>query len=725
MATLVLTAVGTLVGGPIGGAIGALAGRAIDGAVIAGGRREGPRLKDLAITTSSYGNPIPRHHGRMRAAGTIIWATELVEHKEKSGGGKGKPKTTSYSYTTSFAVALASRPIVGIGRIWADGGLLRGAAGDLKVGGSLRVHTGHGDQAPDSLLASAEAQCPAYRGLAYAVFEDLALADFGNRIPALTFEVVADEGSISLVELLGPDAAAKSEMQLQGLAGYSNEGGPLLGTLETIDSVYPLACDAGGAALTIASAEDAEAAPILLPDSAAGWEPGDFGEAAGRNRRREGEEPQRPEALRYYDTGRDFQPGLQRTAGRPHPGRVRTIEFPGALPADGARALANAAAQRAGWRRETLLWRVAELNPAIAPGSLVRAPGIAGSWQVAGWEWRERGLELELVRRPPVAAAAPAGDVGQPWIPPDLVPWRTRLRAFGLPWDGYGDGDTPKLFAAASAGGSAWGGAALYVDRGGELVRLGETGRTRSTVGATLVPLSGSPALVLERHAALEVELAADDMSLASAGPAALATGANRLLVGDEVLQFARAEQVGERLWRLSGLLRGRGGTEAAAVRGHDAGASIVLIDDSLVPLDPALVPAAETTGIAAIGFGDEAPVTAPLTNPGAGRKPLCPVHPRAAQTAEGLELGWTRRARGAWDWPDEVETPLVEQGEAYRVGCGPVDAPFAVWSLGEPRLVLDGTAVAALAAAHPGSDLWVRQVGSFAQSDPLLLTTL
>src|SRR6476469_381899 len=126
MATLLLTAVGTAIGGPIGGAIGALAGRSIDGAVMGGGKREGPRLKELAVTTSSYGQPIARHHGRMRAAGTIIWATELSEHKDKSGGKKGQPSVTTYAYTTSFAVALSSRPIVGVGRVWADGNLLRG-----------------------------------------------------------------------------------------------------------------------------------------------------------------------------------------------------------------------------------------------------------------------------------------------------------------------------------------------------------------------------------------------------------------------------------------------------------------------------------------------------------------------------------------------------------------------------------------------------------------------
>ncbi len=130
MATLLLSTVGTLIGGPFGGAIGALAGRQIDGAVFGGGRgREGPRLKDLQVTTSSYGQPIPRHFGQVRTAGTIIWATDLVENRNSAGGGKGRPKTTTYSYSASFAVALSSRPIARIGKIWADGNLLRGDDG--------------------------------------------------------------------------------------------------------------------------------------------------------------------------------------------------------------------------------------------------------------------------------------------------------------------------------------------------------------------------------------------------------------------------------------------------------------------------------------------------------------------------------------------------------------------------------------------------------------------
>src|SRR3546814_8070072 len=62
--------------------------------------------------------------------------------------------------------------------------------------GAFRLFTGDPDQNADQLMASAEgaAQIPAHRGFSYVVFEDLQLADYGNRIPSLTFEVFAEIG---------------------------------------------------------------------------------------------------------------------------------------------------------------------------------------------------------------------------------------------------------------------------------------------------------------------------------------------------------------------------------------------------------------------------------------------------------------------------------------------------------------------------------------------------
>lgn len=732
MATIVLGALGTLVGGPLGGAIGTLVGRQVDAQIIGPGSAEGARLKELSVTTSSYGTPIPRHHGRMRTAGTIIWATDLAENRESSGGGKGKPSTTTYSYSTSFAVALSSRPIKSIGRIWADGNLLRGATGDLKVGGGFRLYRGSGNQAPDPLIAAAEgARCPVFRGLAYCVFEDLDLADFGNRIPALTFEIIADDGAVSLLQLIQQvEGRQDDDIPLAGLAGYSYEGGPLVSLLATIDTLFPLVSDAGGECLALTSAGQHSADPITLPPAASAWDDNDFGGASGHARNRNVSEDDTPHAVRYYDVARDFQPGIQRADGRAPAGRTRTMEFPGAMQADDARILANAASQRASWLRETLSWRVAELNPAIAPGTIVRAPGVAGIWRVTGWEWREKGIELDLMRLPAAVGTAPAGDAGIAVGPPDVQASPTVLRAFELPWDGNGSGDSPIMFAAAGSTGSNWSGAALYLNNGNSLDPLGSTGRSRSVMGHLTATLAPSAAILLERYASLEVELESSELQFTSTTLDGLAGGANRLIIGGEIVQFVKAEQSGPARWILSGLLRGRAGTEFAAQNGHPAGSQLTLIDASLISLDPARVPSAGTTQLAAIGRGDDSPVYAQLENAGLTRRPLAPVHPRAAWSDEGegsssLTLGWTRRARGAWQWRDEVETPLAEQTEIYRVGVASSSAPVAMWETHAPTLTLSGAGFAQIIAANPGAPVWVRQIGSYAQSDALLLTTL
>lgn len=726
MATLLFSAVGTLVGGPIGGAIGALAGRALDSAIIGGGRREGPRLKELAPTTSTYGEVLPRHFGRMRAPGSIIWATDLVEHRESQGGGKGRPSVTSYSYTASFAVALSSRPIAGLGRIWADGNLLRGEGGDLKVGGAMRLHTGWGDQAPDPLIAAAEGidLCPAWRGLAYVVFEDLDLADFFNRIPMLAFEVIADAGGFGLQDVIDgaiPDADAA--IDLPGFVGISCEG-PLAETLRQLEPILPMDCDAGATGLTIARARLQEA-PIVLGEPALAVADGDFGGRAGFSRRREPAPAAPPEVLRYYDVDRDFQPGVQRATGRAAMGQPRTIELPAALAAADARQLAETAARRAGWRRETVAWRSAMLDPAVAPGAVVTVPGIAGSWRVAEWEWRAGGVELTLARITPAGAdVAPASpvDPGRINPPADLPAPATVLAAFELPWDGVGSGDSSPVFVAASSAAANWRGAALYADQGdGALLPLGPSGRTRSVMGVAETALAAANPLLFDRGAGVIVELVDPAMTLADATGRRLALGANRALLGEEIVQFARADALGGGRWRLMQLLRGRGGTEGAVV-GHAAGERFVLLDAAPVAVDPAILGNGADAQVAAVGFGDDAPVLSAIALRGIALRPPSPVHPRSRMLAGGaLELSWTRRARGAWDWPDGVDAPLREQAERYIVTLGDPASPAAVWQVDAPLLALMPEAVAAL----PPGDLTVRQQGSHALSDPLFLVTL
>lgn len=722
MATLVFSALGTLVGGPVGAAVGALIGRAADRAIIGSPVREGARLTELAVSTSSYGQPIARLFGATRAAGTIIWATDLEESSETTGGGKGQPKTRQYSYSISLAVALSSRPILGVGRIWADGNLLRGEAGDLKTGGSLRVHLGHADQAADPLLAAAlGSQCPAHRGLAYAVFEDLELGDFGNRIPALSFEVFADGAGAALApalaEAAGVPVAGGPAPRAEPIAGFAHAGGSLAQVFDLLGQAAPLSADAGAAGLTITS-DDPAGDPMPLGEPIA-WPDGEFGIRTGA-RQAQGA-AQGAGALRYYDSGRDYQPGLQRASGRASLAGERILELPATLAADGARGLVDAIRARAVGSSHRLQIRTAALDPAIAPGAVVAVPE-EGVWRVAAWEWRSGGVELELERRAPALSAAPASDAGNPWRPADRLPAATLFDAFELPWDGAGAPDVARVHAALAAGPGRWAGAALYVERAGALIPLGVAGPVRAAMGRLALPLGASPALLFEPAATVEVICEDPEAAFASVDGAALAAGANRLLVGEEIVQFMLAAPLGIGRWRLTGLLRGRGATECEAIAGHATGAPVCLLDDRLQLVDGATIDTARER-LAALGGGDPEPVYAPVRAPGRARRPLTPVHPVALPAPDGgLLLEWTRRARGAWAWRDEVEVPLVEETEGYEVGAGPVDTPLSVWPAAAPTLSLSAGDLAPLAS---GTTLWVRQIGSHAASPPLALHML
>ncbi len=723
MATIVLSAVGTLVGGPIGGAIGAFAGQQIDAAIFGGGSQEGPRIDDLKITTSSYGAPLPKHFGRMRTAGTIIWATDLREDNETSGG-KGKPKTTSFSYSISMAIALSSRPIMRLGRIWADGNLLRGASEYLKVGGTLRLYTGHGDQPVDPLLAAAQgADCPAFRGCSYVVFEDLQLEDFGNRVPALSFEVFADESQFSLNDIVQPPAEhASGSTPLDHMSGFSYTGGTLASAVNLIGELHPIIAESNSGHVRLSSETALDAEPIPLPATVATGEAGEFGQADGQSRQRQAGTPPLSSAIRYYDLSRDYQSGVQRPDGRASLAGNRIIEFPGALTPNDARLLINRAASHDQRGNERLKWRIAELDPALTPGQLVTAPDIAGNWIISGWEWRANGVELELERPSKAIDFSSEGDVGNPAIPPDTLPYPTRLRAFELPWDGWGSPYEPRIFAAASAEAHTWSGAALYSGSGGPLNAIGATGRQQATMGTLTSPLKSSSALLFESDAIIEIETVSDSMAFTTLDLNRLIDGGNRLLVGEEIVQFGSATPLGPRQWRLQGLLRGRGGSEATALQGHDIGTQVTLIDDKLTPIDSQQLPPSEEKLIAAIGRGDEEPVIAEISNRGTTLRPLSPVHPRVVWgPGTGLHACWARRARGAWRWIDGVETPLVEAAESYRVGIGSTHNPDLQWQVDVPEITLDPEQV----AAHSAALLWVKQVGSTSLSDPLLLTIL
>lgn len=150
----------------------------------------GPRIADVTLQTASYGRMIPIVYGTIKLAGNVIWASEISEHRHdqyrRTGKFRGKSLiSSSFSYSISLAIAICEGEVDEILRVWADDQLM-----DPKKW-NYRFYLGSEDQMPDHLMEASQGigNTPAYRGLCYVVIENLALHNFGNRVPNFVFEV--------------------------------------------------------------------------------------------------------------------------------------------------------------------------------------------------------------------------------------------------------------------------------------------------------------------------------------------------------------------------------------------------------------------------------------------------------------------------------------------------------------------------------------------------------
>lgn len=201
MAVLALAAGGALAGNAVAGSVGASIGWAVGGIIgnllFPQKPAGGPRLEDLAATTSGYGNPIPKIYGTMRVGGELIWSPPLIERRVKprgKGGILSKGQPAGYQYFAHMAVLLAEGPIAGVTRLWLNDKLVYDATGNSEVtqvpGLRWRFYPGDAAQVPDPLIVRYQGnETPAYRGRSYIVFEQLPLERFGNARPQVSAEI--------------------------------------------------------------------------------------------------------------------------------------------------------------------------------------------------------------------------------------------------------------------------------------------------------------------------------------------------------------------------------------------------------------------------------------------------------------------------------------------------------------------------------------------------------
>lgn len=692
MASIVFTAVGYMAGGPLGAQIGGFIGSFIDQALFAPPAAKGPRLNDLNVQASTYGNPIPRVYGaENRLAGNLIWSTGLIETEVAGQGGKGgggAADGVTYKYHVDCAFGLCRGVpggIVGVRRIWADGKLFMDEDGVQKHAEAVRVYLGTEDQLPDPTIEAAvgAGATPAYRGMVYVVFERLELADYGNRIPNFTFEVVAHNSATvatvidDLCEAAGVpylDAARTDYLDLRGF---------MIGRPATIrDSLTPLR----GAYFFDMSEIEGELQFFPVDGTpVAKVAPGDLGahpfgtdRPAGYDARRiSGEELPRQITVQHMDPARDYQVNSQRSRrATVSSDSDLSVDLPIVMTASEGKAIAERMHYMAWLRRTKLSAQLPIDYLHVEAGQKIIIPcddGRDRAFRVIRKETRLPGsiaVECEtdaasVLSRVAVATPAP--------VPPQEVklPGVTVAHLMDLPILRDED-DSSGFYVAGNGASSGWRGAVLYRSLDGlnytTLVDL----PTGAFIGATENALGEAAPHYLDNANGVTVALLDAAQTLESVSDAQVLNGANACVIGDEVMQFGLAELIGPARYRLSRLLRGRKGTEDK-IAGHAAGDRFILLSGAAGIYRPAI--AAAELGVerqykaASNGTLVSDAVAQAFTHTGRWAKPYAVAHVRGVRNAGGdLAISWIRRTRLDAPWLDGVDAPLGEDSEAYEI---------------------------------------------------------
>jgi hypothetical protein len=664
MASVFFSTIGQAVGGPLGGAVGALVGGTFDRAL--SGRRQRGEARDLFLQSSAYGETIPRVYGRVRQAGILIWALPMERGAaRKSGAATG-------SYVASFAVALSSGPLQSVGRIWADGREFRDGEGRFDHPVNMRVHLGGPGQTADPLIAAAEGLdwAPAYRGLAYVVFENLPLATFGNRLPNLSFELLADIGPAPedwLRDLTGHVSFGVETLHDGGSLGYIARQSHWREDVECLAKwlgarlSYPNAVPRFGGQPRIATIPVADFCAVPEGDSAS---------AAPVRRVDPGRRPASIGAA-YLDADREYQRGFQLESRR-RLGPEHIVEAPLVATAGHARVVAGRLLRDAEARAETLEITLSYKWLGISVGDLVRVEAMPGAWRVV-----RRDIEGLRVRAycEAVAPGGPStplpGDSGRGLPAPLVRTPPTQIFAFEPPVDPGEPQGSARLWIVPT-GGAGWKGARVASRKGGDDEQF--VGEVAQGVwfGTLLEPTAHGPRDIWDESAEIVVNVEADDRGPESRTPAAVLAGANLILLGGELVQFRVAEPLGVGRFRLAGLLRGRNASNIP-LGGHPPGTQVCAVDRSeilRVSVDP------DDSGglivVRAEGRGDPLGGSyRSLTLSTAGHTPLGPCHLVVRVLTDGdVDIRWIARHRGevSWNGPAADASTILQHYHCHLI---------------------------------------------------------
>jgi hypothetical protein len=246
----------------------------------------------------------------------------------------------------------------------------------------------------------------------------------------------------------------------------------------------------------------------------------------------------------------------------------------------------------------------------------------------------------------------------------------TRYELLDIPLLRQAD-DSAAFYVAARGYRSDWRGGRLFrsTDGGTSYAAIQDLARTATLGHAETVLGDYAGGNTIDEINAVTVVLVGGG-TLETITTAQLLNNGNAAVLGAEVFQFKRAVLTAERTYKLSGLLRGRLGTEQHMGTHEDGDAFTVLDADTLYRpafelsrVGVELLYKAVSTGVPDTADGQ------PFTNTAVALKPLSPVHLSVAPApGGGYAATWVRRTRYLGPWLDGTDVPLGEASESYRV---------------------------------------------------------
>jgi hypothetical protein len=696
MAQLVLGAVGAGIGaafgGPAGAALGWSAGNLLGGIVFPpkGTAQSRGRIDDLQVTGSGYGAMIPQIWGNAKVGGNIIWARDLVERKrEEQAGGKGGPtqEITTYSYFANFAAAICAGPIDEVLKIWAEDTLIYDSTESPETKFDITIYLGDETQTADPFMESFEGagEVPAYRGLAYVVFNMLPLKKFGNRIPNLMFEVTTGAETVASIAagVFSQVGLSVDEYDTSGAASRSVEGFVLQSVQSAKDTVEPLftafsidLLEADGQLLTLARGGAVE---LTIPEEDLGthfFTVGAEPVAPVQTRRTQEWEIPAEVSVTYFSSDKGYETGSQRAVRytKPHVAEKLTVTLPCVLTDTRARRTAESILYEQWVARELFKIFVGPKYLKTLPGTVVNLP-VAGSTvrcRVVGIDTALFGpLDMTLVRDDAevlnqVIEGGSLGTITESLENPDTI-------AF-IPFccNALTDEDADSVgYYMIAAGEPGWTGVNVYQKRSGNAYRLKSNISDPATYGTALTVLPSGTSTGILQPSTVSVDVRLETGTVETTSIDDVLAGANVALLGDEVIQFTTAVYLGGADYRLSGLIRGRRGTDYAWGDHAINERFILLTAGTVIRVNTLRDLIGKTISLKAITeseqLADVAPVNLEIT--GQELKPYAPVHITGSRDgSDNLTIEWVRRVRKNGELQDYSDVELDQPHERYEV---------------------------------------------------------